>query len=270
MDNGSIAGSSYRGAWSRCVTGMKPGNLPTSQIGSITGERRSFRFVMHFQRYCWKNRENILLWINDLSGSKQSTCWTRGEDANTQTATFRSLPVVTRYAGICGRLAAPQLSMWEAPVSYLESETSNPHSVSGFPHSRKEDTVLTLEIRPRPLPVSYLWFVLLFYIRGCVHRYSRLKKYNKMQQYADIYLVLNYCTCLGRSSRQSSGVHKTVVAASGTDHIIRGASFLKRDQIRTFEEACSPDSMICTRGCNYSFMYPWWWAGWTPETCRVI
>ena len=23
----------------------------------------------------------------------------------------------------------------------------------------------------------------------------------------------------------------------------------------TFEEACFPDSMICTRGCNYSFMY---------------
>ena len=29
--------------------------------------------------------------------------------------------------------------------------------------------------------------------------------------------------------------------------------FFKRDV--TFEDACSPDSMICTRGCNYSFMY---------------
>jgi len=28
--------------------------------------------------------------------------------------------------------------------------------------------------------------------------------------------------------------------------------------------------MICTRGCNYSFMYCWWWARWTPETCTVI
>ena len=27
------------------------------------------------------------------------------------------------------------------------------------------------------------------------------------------------------------------------------------------------DIMICTRGCNYSFMYSWWW---TPETCIVI
>jgi hypothetical protein len=80
-----------------------------------------------------------------------------------------------------------------------------------------------------------------------------------MQQYADIYLLLNYSTCFGRASRPLSGVHKTVVAASGTDHTIWGASFLERDQMNpylvTFEEACSPDSIICTRGCNYSFMY---------------
>ena len=96
------------------------------------------------------------------------------------------------------------------------------------------------------------------YIRGSVHRNSRLKKSSKMQQYADIYLLLNYCTCFGRPSRPSSGVHKSVVAASGTDHTIWGACYLKRDQIR-----------ICTRGCNYTFMYSWWWARWTPETCAV-
>jgi len=50
-----------------------------------------------------------------------------------------------------------------------------------------------------------------------MHRNSRLKKSNEMQQYGDIYLLLNYSTCFGRPSRQS-GVHKTVVAASGTDH----------------------------------------------------
>jgi len=48
-----------------------------------------------------------------------------------------------------------------------------------------------------------------------------------MQQYADIYLLLNYSTCLGCPLRPSSGVHKTVVAPSGTDHTIWGASFLK-------------------------------------------
>jgi len=30
-----------------------------------------------------------------------------------------------------------------------------------------------------------------FYIHGYVHRNSRLKKSNEMQQYADIYLLLN-------------------------------------------------------------------------------
>ena len=80
-----------------------------------------------------------------------------------------------------------------------------------------------------------------------MHRNSRLKKSNEMQKYADIYLLLNYSTSFGRPSRPSSGVHKTVVAASGTDHTIWGAS--------TFEEDGYPDNMISTRGCNYSFMY---------------
>ena len=53
---------------------------------------------------------------------------------------------------------------------------------------------------------------------------TRLKKSNKMQLYGDIYLQLNYSTCFGRPSRPSSGVRKTVVAASGTDHTIWGAS----------------------------------------------
>ena len=58
----------------------------------------------------------------------------------------------------------------------------------------------------------------------------RLKKSNEMQQYADIYLLLNYSTRFGRPSRQSSGVHTTVVAASGTDHTVWGSSFFKRGQ----------------------------------------
>jgi len=41
-----------------------------------------------------------------------------------------------------------------------------------------------------------------------------------MQQYADIYLLLNYSTYFGRPLHPSSGVHKTVVAASGTGHTI--------------------------------------------------
>jgi len=76
----------------------------------------------------------------------------------------------------------------------------------------------------------------LFYVRGSVHRDSRLKISNKMQLYADIYLLLNYSTCFGRPSRPSSGFHRTVVAASGTDHTTWGVS--------------SPDSVVCRKGCN--------------------
>ena len=70
------------------------------------------------------------------------------------------------------------------------------------------------------------------------NRYFRLKKSYEMQQYADIYILLNYSACFRRPSCPSSGVHKTVVAASGTDHTIWEASFFKRDQMVTFEEAC--------------------------------
>ena len=95
-----------------------------------------------------------------------------------------------------------------------------------------------------------------FYICSSMHRNSRLNKSNKMQRYTDIYLQLNYSTCFGRPSRPSSGVHRTVVAACGTDHIIWGARFVKRDLIWSrLKKTCSPDSTISTRGCNYSFMY---------------
>jgi len=58
-----------------------------------------------------------------------------------------------------------------------------------------------------------------FHIHGSVHRDSVLKRSSKMQQYAGIYLLRNYCTCFGCPSHPSSGVHKTGTAASGTGHI---------------------------------------------------
>jgi len=42
-----------------------------------------------------------------------------------------------------------------------------------------------------------------------------------MQIYAEICLLPNYSTRFGRPSRPSSGVHKTVVAASGIDHTLK-------------------------------------------------
>jgi len=40
-----------------------------------------------------------------------------------------------------------------------------------------------------------------------------------VQQYARIYLLQNYSTCFGCLSQPSSGIHQTVTAVSGMDHI---------------------------------------------------
>ena len=61
-----------------------------------------------------------------------------------------------------------------------------------------------------------------------MHRDSLLTRSNKMQQYADIYLLQVYSTCFGRPSRPSSGVSKTVTAASGTGYSKGAMTFLQR------------------------------------------
>ena len=53
-----------------------------------------------------------------------------------------------------------------------------------------------------------------------------------MQQYAGIYLLQNYSTCFGCPSQPSSGIHKTVTAASGTGHSICATTFLQRGLIK--------------------------------------
>ena len=73
------------------------------------------------------------------------------------------------------------------------------------------------------------------------HTFSRLSKgrfipyilmsSNKTQQYAGIYLLQNYWTCFGCPSHPSSGVLKTVTAASGTGHSIWATTFFQRGQI---------------------------------------
>ena len=68
-----------------------------------------------------------------------------------------------------------------------------------------------------------------FYIYGSVHRKSILVRSNKMQQYVGIYLLQNYSTYFGCRSHPSSGVHKTVTAASGIGHSICATTFLQRD-----------------------------------------
>ena len=66
----------------------------------------------------------------------------------------------------------------------------------------------------------------LFYLHGSVHRDSVLIRSNKIQPSAGIYLLQFYSTCFGRPSDSSSGVQKTVTAASGTRHSNGATTFL--------------------------------------------
>ena len=68
-----------------------------------------------------------------------------------------------------------------------------------------------------------------------------------MQQYADIYLLLNYYTCFGRPSHPSSEVQETVVAASGTDHTVLIWSRLRKlvpQIVRSVPELAT--TVLCT------------------------
>jgi hypothetical protein len=56
---------------------------------------------------------------------------------------------------------------------------------------------------------------------------------NKMQQYAGIYLLQNHSICFGCPSHPSSGVHKTVTAASGTGRSTWVTTFLQRNLIKS-------------------------------------
>ena len=49
-----------------------------------------------------------------------------------------------------------------------------------------------------------------------------------MQQYAGIYLLQNHSIFFGFLPHSSSGVHKTVIVASGAGHNIWATNFLQR------------------------------------------
>jgi hypothetical protein len=57
----------------------------------------------------------------------------------------------------------------------------------------------------------------------------KLMKSNKMEEYADTYLLQNHSTCFRCPSHPSSGVHETVTAASARCHSIWVTTFLQRD-----------------------------------------
>ena len=68
----------------------------------------------------------------------------------------------------------------------------------------------------------------MLYIHGSLHRDYILIRSNEIRQYAVVYLLQNYSTCFGCLSHPSSGVHKTVTAASGTGRSIRATTFRQR------------------------------------------
>jgi len=82
-----------------------------------------------------------------------------------------------------------------------------------------------------------------------------------MQRYAVRFILpQNHSTYFGCLPHPSSGVVKTVTAASGTGHNIGTATSLQRGQIgtpdlATLEGHSCTDIMTCTGGCVYSFYY---------------
>ena len=76
-----------------------------------------------------------------------------------------------------------------------------------------------------------------------------------MQQYAGVYLLQNYSTCFGCLSHPSSGVHKTVTAASRTGNSVRATTFHQRGLIRPrWRKAVAlTRDMTRTRSCSLQF-----------------
>ena len=76
--------------------------------------------------------------------------------------------------------------------------------------------------------IRYIQAAFFFYIHGSVHRDSILIRSNQIQQYAGVHLLQNYSTCFGCLSQPSSGLQKSVTAASGTGHSGRATTTFRQ------------------------------------------
>jgi len=81
-----------------------------------------------------------------------------------------------------------------------------------------------------------------------------------MQQYADIYFLIYLLQSFRVSQHPSSGVLKTVTAASGTGHNTGTATSLQRGLIGTG---------LCKSRLRLQFLLLLMMGAVTPETCRV-
>ena len=124
----------------------------------------------------------------------------RSNSAGCQPSILTSSKEMQQYAGVY------LLQNYSTCFGCLSHPSSGVHqtvtAASGTGHSVRATTFLNLTR-----------------IRSSLHE-DILIGSNKMLRYAGIYLLQNQSTCFGFPSHPSSGVHKTVTAASGTGHSI--------------------------------------------------
>jgi len=114
------------------------------------------------------------------------------------------------------------------------------------------------------------------YVYGSVHRWSIFIIVQRDATQSSVFIILQvHCTCFGCQPHPSSGVHKTVTAASGTGHSFCAATSLQRGQAwpRWREVAAQklwpvPEAVVtvlCTPddGCGWHPKHVQW-------TCRII
>jgi len=101
------------------------------------------------------------------------------------------------------------------------------------------------------------------YVYGSVHRWSILITVQRDTTQSSLFIILQvHSTCFGCQPHPSSALHKTVTTGSGPVQ-------LPPSNVATLEGGSCTKNITSTGGCSYSFVYSWWWAWLTPETCTV-
>ena len=110
-----------------------------------------------------------------------------------------------------------------------------------------------------------------YYVHGSEHRKSISINVQRDVTIWSLYFILlqYHSTCFGCRPHPSSGVHKTVVTATGTSNMIVQLPHSNVAKLATLEwGSCTiirPVPVAVT-----SFIYSWWWVWTAPRTCRVI
>ena len=131
------------------------------------------------------------------------------------------------------------------------------HCISGQVVSVSRDGIaFKMLIATCPVTWYHIWEDWILQQPCCENLRFILLRSNKMQQYVGIYLLQNHSTYFWCPSHLSSGVRKTVTAASGTGHSIWETTFLQRGQILPrWRKVAVPEAavtVLCTPddGCD--------------------